>query len=92
MGRNPVRQSLLTVLNDGFAGVVAVIGGARLARRHRSVIDEIEEMFSVTGNDGSLLTVFTESVELICVRGFELLSSNVGQLGFGDKRLRLCAN
>ena len=43
-------------------------------------------MLAITGNEGHLLAVFAESVELVGEGGLQLLACNVGELGFGDKR------
>ncbi len=44
-------------------------------------------MLSETSDDSKLLTMFTESIELIGEGCLELLAGDVGQLGFGNERL-----
>lgn len=46
-------------------------------------------MLSVTSDDGELLAVLTESIELVGVCSLELLTSDVGKLGLSDKGLGL---
>lgn len=92
VGRDPVRQGVLAVLNDGLGGLVSVVGGARLARGHGGVVDELQEVLPVPGDDGELLAVLAEGVELVRVRGLELLARDVGELGFGDEGLGLGAD
>lgn len=46
-------------------------------------------MLTVAGNDSNLLTVLTESVELVLEGGLELLTGDVGQLSLGDEGLGL---
>jgi hypothetical protein len=84
---DPVGEGVLTVLDDGLGGLVTVVGGAGLAGGHGGVVDELEEVLAVAGDDGHLLAVLTEGVELVGVRGLDLLTSNVRELGFSDKRL-----
>ena len=49
-------------------------------------------MISVTCNDSKLLTVFAQSIKLVCKCCLELLARDVGQLGLSDKRLGLCTD
>jgi hypothetical protein len=44
-------------------------------------------MLSISCNDGQFFTVFTERVELVCEGCLDLLTSDVGQLGFCNERL-----
>ena len=44
-------------------------------------------MLAKAGNDGNLLRVLTESVELVGESGLELLAGNVRELSLGDERL-----
>ncbi len=68
-----------------LAALVSVISFTSLARSHWGVIDELQEMLSESGNDGKLLAVFTERIELVSESCLQLLAGDVGQLGFGDK-------
>jgi hypothetical protein len=44
-------------------------------------------MLAIAGDDGKLLAVFAEGIELVCERSLELLSGDVGELGFSDEGL-----
>ena len=90
--RNPVGQCILAVLNNGLGSFVAVVGRATLTRGDRSVIDQLQEVLSVSCNDGGLFTVFTESIELVGESSLQLLAGDVGQLSFGDQGLGFGAN
>ena len=86
---DPVGESILAVLDDGLGGLVAVVGLAGLAGSDRGVVDELEEVLAVAGNDGHLLAVLTESVELVGEGSLQLLTGDVGELSLGDERLGL---
>jgi len=55
---------------------------ASLTGSDRGVVDELEEMLSVAGDNSDLLAVLTEGIELIGVGGLELFASGVGELSF----------
>lgn len=44
-------------------------------------------MLSVARNDGQLLAVLTQSIELVGESSLEFLTGDVGELGFRDERL-----
>lgn len=79
-------------VNIRFACLVAVVSSTGLARSDWCVVDELEQVLSVACNDGKLLAVLVESIELVVEGRLELLASNVGQLSLGDKGLCLCAD
>lgn len=87
LGVNPVTEGILTVLDDGPASVVPIVGLAGLAGGHGGVIDQIEEMLAVAGDDSDLLAVLAEGIELVLECGLDLLTGDVGQLGLGDQGL-----
>ena len=72
-----------------LGGLVAVVGLAGLAGSDRGVVDELEEVLAVAGNDGHLLAVLTESIELVGESSLQLLTGDVGELSLGDERLGL---
>lgn len=86
---NPVGESILAILNNGLAGLVSVISLASLTGGDWGVVDEFEEVLSVSCDDGDLLAVLAQSIKLVCVGGLDLFASDVGQLGLGDKRFGL---
>ena len=92
VGSDPVGESILAVLNNGLASLVTVVSGASLARCDWGVVDELEEVLSVAGNDGNLLAVLAQSIELVGVGSLDLLAGDVGELSLGDKRLGLGTN
>ena len=65
VGLNPVRESILAVLNDGLRSLISVVGSTSLTWGDRSVINELQKVFPVAGNDGELLAVLTKSIKLI---------------------------
>lgn len=75
-----------------FAGFISVISVSRLAGCDRSIVDQFEQVLSVTSDDGKFLAVLTESIELVGERCLELLARDVGELGFRDQRLGLGAD
>jgi hypothetical protein len=89
---HPVGQGVFAVLDDGLAGLVAVVGGAGLAGSHGVVVDQLEEMGAVAGDNGELLAVLTHGVELVGEGSLELLTSDVAELSFGDQRLGFSAD
>lgn len=72
--------------NIRFAGFIAVICIPRLAGSDRGIINQLQEMLSVAGNDGQLFTVLTQSIELVGESSLEFLAGDVGELGFCDER------
>jgi hypothetical protein len=87
VGGDPVGESILAVLNNGLASLVSIIGSTRLARGDGSVVDELEEVLAVARNNGDLLAVLAQSIELVGVGGLYLLASDVRKLCLCHKRL-----
>jgi hypothetical protein len=90
--RDPVGQRVFAVLNDRLGCFVSVVGVAGLARRHRVVVDELKQVFSVTGDNGNFFTVLADRVELVVECGLQFFAGDVGQLGFRDQGLGLCSD
>lgn len=86
---DPVGESVLTVLDDSLGGLVAVVCVAGLAGGDRGVVDELEKVLTEAGNNGKLLRMLTESVELVGEGSLQLLTSDVGELSLGDEGLGL---
>lgn len=86
---DPVGQRVLAVLDDGLAGLVAVVGRPGLAGRHGRVVNQLQQMLAVAGNDGDLFAVLAQGVKVVAVGRLDLLARDVGQLGLGDERLGL---
>lgn len=72
-------------MNDSLAGIISIVGLAGFAGSDRSVVDQVQEVLAVAGNESNLLAVLTESVELVLEGGLELLTGDVGQLGLRDE-------
>ena len=75
-----------------LGGLVAGVGLAGLAGGDGGVVDQLEQVLSVAGDDGELLAVLAHGIELVSEGGLELLAGDVGQLGLGDERLGLGAD
>ena len=75
-----------------LASLVAIVSLASLARSHRGVIDQLKKMLAVASNDSKLLAMFAHGIELISKSSLELLTGDVGKLGFGDQGLGLGAD
>jgi hypothetical protein len=86
---DPVGEGILAILDDGLGGLVAVVGLAGLAGGDRGVVDQLKEVLAVAGDDGHLLAVLAERIELVGEGGLQLLTGDVGELGLGDERLGL---
>jgi hypothetical protein len=85
MRAHPVGERVLAVLDNGFGGLVAIVGVAGLAGGDRGVIHKLEEVLAVAGDDGQLLAVLAHGIELVGKGGLELFARDVGELGFGDE-------
>lgn len=72
-------------MNDSLAGIISIVGLAGLAGSDRSVVDQVQEVLAIAGNESNFLAVLTESVELVLEGGLELLTGDVGQLGLRDE-------
>lgn len=89
---DPVGESILTVLDDGLRGLVSVIGCTRLAWCDWGIINEVEQVLAVASDDGGLLAMLSEGIELVCERSLQLFSGDVGELGLCDQRLSLSSD
>lgn len=89
---HPVGQGVLAVLDDRLAGIVSVVRLACLAGGDWGVVDKLQQVLSVAGDDGNLLAVLAQSVKLVGKGGLDFLAGDVGQLGFGHQRLGLGTN
>lgn len=72
--------------------LVTIVRLAGLTRGDRGVVDKLEKVLSVAGDDGKLLTVLAHSVELVSESSLELLTSDVGKLGLSDEGFGLSTN
>lgn len=68
-----------------LASLIAVICFTGLSWSHWGIIDKLQKVLAEASNDGELLAVLLKSVELISESCLELLTGNVGKLGFCDK-------
>lgn len=80
------------IIDLRLAGLVSVVGLASLAWSDRVVVDQLQQVLSVAGDDGKLLAVLTHGIELVGEGGLELLAGDVGQLGLSDQGLGLSAH
>lgn len=86
---DPVGESILAVLDDGLGSLVSIVGVAGLTRGDRGVVDELEQVLTEAGDNGHLLAVLTEGIELVGESSLQLLTGDVGELSLGDERLGL---
>lgn len=86
---DPVGQGIFAVLYDGLAGLVTVVGRPGLAGCDGGVVDQLEQVLAVAGDNGDLFAMLAQGVELVGVGGLDLLAGNVGQLGLSDERFGL---
>jgi hypothetical protein len=86
---DPVGEGILAVLDDGLGGLVAVVGLASLTRGDRGVVNQLEEVLAVAGDDGHLLAVLAKRIELVGESSLQLLTGDVGELGLSDEGLGL---
>ncbi|KAI6761246.1 hypothetical protein HG531_001799 [Fusarium graminearum] len=92
IGRDPAGESILTVLDNGLASLIAIVGLSGFTRCNGSVVDKLEQVLSVASDNGDLLAVLAESIELVSVGCLDLLACNVGKLGLCNERLGLSSN
>jgi hypothetical protein len=52
-------------MNSRLAGLVTVVGGPGLTRSDRGVVNELEEVLAESSNDGNLLAVLAEGIEVV---------------------------
>ena len=64
----------------------------RVARNDWSVIEEIENATGMPGEESLLLGPLDDGGEVQVIGFFELLTGDVGELSFSDKRLRFRPN
>ena len=83
---HPVRERIFAVLDDRLAGLVPIVGIARLTGSNRRIVDELEEMLAVASTNGHLFAVLAQCVELVGEGCLELFARDVGELGFRDER------
>ena len=67
IGSDPVGEGILAVLNDGLGSLVSVIGWTSLTWGDRGVVNELQKVLSVACNDGELLAVLAEGIELVSI-------------------------
>lgn len=72
-------------MDDGLACFVAVVRGTSLARCDRRVVNQLQKVLSEPGDNGNLLAVLAQGVELVRVCSFYLLTGDIRQLCFGDE-------
>mgnify|MGYP001168577044 CR=1 FL=1 len=71
--------------NLRLASLVTVVCVSGLARGDGSVVDELQQVLTEASDDGHLLRVLTESIELVGEGSLQLLTGDVGKLGLGDQ-------
>ena len=89
---DPIRERILAILDNRLARLVAVISVPRFTGRDRCVVDEFQEVFAEAGNDGELLAVLAQGIELVGESCLELLARDVRELRLGDERFGFGTN
>jgi hypothetical protein len=92
VGCNPVSERIFAILDDSLGSLISIICSTGLAGGDGCVVDKLEKVLSVTGDNSKLFAVFTESIELVGEGSLELLTSDVGELGLCDKRFGFSAD
>ena len=67
-----------------FAGLVAVVCLASLSWSNWGIINKLEQVLAVAGDDGQLLAMFAHRIKLVGESCLELLTGDVGKLGLGN--------
>ena len=65
-------------MDDGFTSLITVVRSTSLTGSHGSIIDELEEVLSITSNQGDFFAVFSQCVKLVGIRGLDLFAGDVG--------------
>lgn len=90
--RSPGSEFVLGYVEHISCGLGVREGRVHVSGNYGSVINEVEQLSCVLGQEDLLLGTLNDSsgMEVVCL--LELLTGNVGELGFGDERLSLCAD
>ena len=90
--RSPGSKLVLGYVEHISCGLGVREGRVHVSGNDGSVINKVEQLSCVLGQEDLLLGTLNDSsgMEVVCL--LELLTGNVGELGFGDKRLGLCAD
>lgn len=78
-------------INLRLASLVTIVSLTGLSGSDGSVVDKLEQVLSVAGNDGQLLAVLAHGIELVRESSLELLTGDVGELSLCDEGLGLSA-
>lgn len=89
---SPGSEFVLGYVEHISCGLGVREGRVHVSRNDGSVINKIEQLSCILGQQDLLLGTLNDGsgVEVVCL--LELLTGDVGELGFGDKRLGLCAD
>jgi len=91
-GLNPVGECILAILDDCLGSLISVVSVACLARCDWGVVNKLEQVLAVAGDDCELLAVLADGVKLVSEGCLDLLAGDVGKLGFCYEGLGLSAN
>ena len=86
---HPVCKRILAVLDDGLRCLVSVICSTRLAWCDWGIVDELKEVLAEASDDGGLLAVLSQRIELVGECSLELLTRDVAQLRLSNERFGL---
>lgn len=75
--------------NSRFACLISVIRRPRLSWRYGRIVHQLEQVLTEAGDNGHLLAMLADRVELVGEGGLELLARDVAQLSLGHQRLGL---
>src|ERR1700734_858265 len=53
--QSPIRQSILTIDDNLFRNIIRIISRSRFTWRNRRIINQIEKMFSISGDESEFL-------------------------------------
>lgn len=92
MARLPGSETFLGIIQCLPCGLRAVVCGTFLSGNNGGIVEEIDELSCLGGEQDLLLGALNDGCSVKIVSFLELLSGDVGELGFGDERLCLSAD
>lgn len=89
---DPSLELVFSVVENISCGLGVSKGRMCVSRDNRSVVDKVEQLSCVLGQQDLLLGTLNDGGGVKIVGLLELLTGDVGELGLGDERLGFCAD